>query len=379
MNAEATGRIFRDGAFVSGSLRAEDGLITSIEEAPLTNDAPFIVPGFIDLHVHGFGGCDPLDDLAGLSMALARAGTTGFQPTLFPAAPTQLGEHVSDVEAQRSACRGARCWGAHLEGPFVNPNSAGALPRGDLAEPSVDGLRAILGSSTGDGRGVRTMTLAPELPGSDQLIEELTRCGVRVSLGHSLASAEEAATGFRSGAVGATHLFNAMSAADHRDLGLSGMAIHERAVYAEIIGDLVHVGAGAFEFALRMHGPERLCLVSDALVGAGTGCDVFHSHGREHRIVDGAAYYPAGPERPRDQLAGSASCQHDMVQRLTQRGVVSLEDAITMAAWAPAKALGIEREVGHLEVGARADWLVLEPENLEIQSVVIAGEALPRD
>ncbi len=379
MSAHASGMVFESGRFRPAKITSANGLVDEIVDAEAKSDAPWIVPGFIDLHVHGYGGSGPISGLQKMSLALARAGTTAFQPTLFPRDPRGLGHDAFSTAANIPNCTGARALGIHLEGPFVNPLAAGALPKEDLAVPSVKSLPNILGPPSGDGRKVTTVTLAPELPGSADLIAELVRCGIRVSLGHSCANADEASAAIKAGAVGATHLFNAMTPVHHRDLGLSGVAMMERAVFAEIIGDLVHVGPRAFELALRVHGPESLCLVSDALVGAGTGCDVFHSHGREHRIVGGTAYYPAGGERSEDQLAGSASSQLDMVRGLTRAGVVSLEEAITMAALAPARALGIEGDSGHLAKGARADWLVLRRGDLQLLDVVVGGESIPLD
>src|SRR6185436_12204813 len=117
-------------------------------------ELPIVSPGFVDLHIHGFGGCDPLDDVAGMSLALARAGTTAFQPTLFPAEPGLLGSQADELWSRASQLplgNGARVVGLHLEGPFVNREAAGALPIEDLAQPSVAALQKILGPSTGSG------------------------------------------------------------------------------------------------------------------------------------------------------------------------------------------------------------------------------------
>lgn len=378
--SELRGRLLLDGRWIAGTLHFEGGTIAGIDMQPDAEDAgelPYVAPGLIDLHVHGFGGFDPIDELGNMASALARAGTTAFQPTMFPAAPALLGELCVRASKQARELSGgcARALGLHLEGPFVNPKSAGALPIEDLAVPSVDGLRAILGPAGGEGRGVSTVTLAPELPGSADLIRELVRCDVRVSLGHSLASFDEARVASRAGALGATHLFNAMAPLHHRELGLAGFALSDAALHAEIIGDLVHVGARAFELALKLRGPAGLCLVSDALRGAGTGCDVFHWHGREHHVRDGAAYYPGHEPK----LAGSALSQLEMVQRLVRRGVVSLADALTMASESPAKALGCWGERGCLSLGARADAIVLEPQTLELAGVYVSGERVRGD
>jgi N-acetylglucosamine-6-phosphate deacetylase len=375
------GRLLVDGALRPGALVLEGERIAAVELEGVADrpDLPVVAPGLIDLHIHGFGLCDPLDDLAGMAAGLARAGTTAFLPTLFPAQPGRLGAHCAALEAARAAlpAGGAAALGVHLEGPFVNPAAAGALPPEDLAAPSVEGLRAILGPATGDGRGVRNVTLAPELPGAAELVDELVRTGARVSLGHSRASAAEGRSAVRAGAVGVTHLYNAMTGVHHREMGLAGLALTEDLLYAEIIGDLVHVGREAFELALRARGPEGLCLVSDALAGAGTGCDRFHLHGRDHVIDAGTAYYPPGEGRPERQLAGSAMSQLEMVRRLTGQGVVTLAEALTMAATTPARALGLEGERGVLRAGARADLIVLEGRELRLSEVRIGGAALP--
>jgi N-acetylglucosamine-6-phosphate deacetylase len=196
---------------------------------------------------------------------------------------------------------------------------------------------------------------------------------VRVSLGHSRATCAEARAAAMAGAVGATHLFNAMPQLHHREVGLAGFALTDAALFAEIIGDLVHVGPEMFELALRARGPEGLCLVSDSLLGGGTGCERFASHGREHAIVDGTAYYPPGEASGAPKLAGSAMSQLEMVRRLVARGVVGLVEALTMASTSPARALGLERELGSLAPGLAADFVVLRGAALELERVVAGG------
>jgi N-acetylglucosamine-6-phosphate deacetylase len=362
--SEVRGRLLVDGRLRPGRLVVENGRIVSVdldaEGGGAPDDLPVVAPGLVDLHVHGYGGADPVRDLAGMAAALRAAGTTSFQPTLFPDAPARLGETAAVVWEGARALDGdaARVIGLHLEGPFVNPEAAGALPRDRLCAPSPSALREILGPATGDGRGIRTLTVAPELAGVPALLDELARAGVGVSLGHSRATAAEARTAARGRACGATHLFNAMRTFHHREAGLAGFALTGGVRWAEIIGDLCHVGPEAFELALAARGPRELCLVSDALPGAGTGCDVFHWCGRDHVVEDGAAWFETGTGSR--ALAGSATGQLDQVRRLVRAGVVSLEDALTMATEAPARALGMEDEIGRLVVGARADLIALD-------------------
>jgi N-acetylglucosamine-6-phosphate deacetylase len=366
------GRLLVEGELRGGALTIEGTRIARVELDERL-DGPVIAPGFVDLHLHGFGGCNPLVDLAGMARALARFGTTSFQPTLFPAEPTALGECCAALELAASKLpRGlARVVGIHLEGPFVNPEMAGALPKHDLHAPSVEGLRAILGPATGSGRMVRTLTVAPELAGAFDLIAECTKSGVRVSLGHSKSDAATARKAAKHGATGATHLFNAMGPIHHREIGLAGMALTDAALHAEIIGDLMHVGGDAIDLALKARTPRGLCLVSDALQGAGTGCDHFHANGRDHVIRDGAAYYPSAVAGDPPKLAGSALSQLEMVRRLVSRGFVSLADALTMASTTPADALGLA--CGRIAVGAPADLVVLSAQDLALEAVYVGG------
>ncbi|HED64331.1 MAG TPA: N-acetylglucosamine-6-phosphate deacetylase [Planctomycetes bacterium] len=392
------GRMLVDGELRVGRITLRAGRIGSVEleDTPphpeLAEDLPILAPGLIDLHVHGFRGADPVRDLPGMARALAAEGTTAFLPTLFPDDPARLGETAEEVwgEARRIRCSPAAGLfvdlpegetlrtndatlatplGLHLEGPFVNPLSAGSLPPERLVEPSPAALREILGSATGDGRGIRTMTLAPELPGALELVKELEASGVRVSLGHSRALSDQAVLAAKAGARGVTHLYNAMSGVHHREMGLAGFALTEDCLVAELIGDLVHVGPEAVDLALRARGPRGLAIVSDALAGAGTGCSTFESHGHTCREHAGAFWFD-DPEAPGGRrLAGAAASQLEAVRRLTRAGVLSVAEALTMASETPARALGIEDERGRLAAGLVADVLVLDA-NLGIIEVV---------
>ena len=169
--SERTGLLLLDGALVPGRVSFE-GRITALERLPsVANGAPVIAPGLIDLHVHGYAGRGPEDDLAGFVRALAAAGTTACLPTLFPDAPEPLGRLARSIWERREALGGgARVLGLHLEGPFVNPKRAGALPSERLHAPSPAALKALLGGARPEERGIRQVTVAPELPGAPELI-----------------------------------------------------------------------------------------------------------------------------------------------------------------------------------------------------------------
>ena len=377
--SELHGRLLIDGRLRPGRLRLADGRIASVDlDAGRTTSAhalPIIAPGLVDLHVHGFGGADPYGDLEGMARKLAARGTTAFLPTLFPRRSAEtFGREAREVWARaRAVTGGARALGLHLEGPFVNPGAVGGLPRDELAEPSPGALDAILGSATGDQHGVRAITIAPELAGACDLIGELARRGVRASLGHSLATAREASAGVAAGAVGATHLFNAMRPLHHREAGIAGVALTAEELAVEIIGDLVHVGPEAFRLALRARGPRGLCLISDSLSGPGADGHRFCSHGKDCVVEDGSAWFddPSAPEGRR--LTGTVLGQLDAVRRLVARGVLSAEEALTMAGETPARALGADGEYGVLRAGARADVIVLAGPGLDLERVLVGG------
>lgn len=378
---ERAGLLLLEGELVPGRVRIEGARLAAIERlSSVPAGAPILAPGLIDLHIHGYAGCDPDEDLAGMARALASAGTTAFLPTLFPDAPIPLGRRAERIWRRREDfAGGARVLGLHLEGPFVNPERAGGLPSERLHPPSPAALRELLGPGSPQARGIRQMTVAPELPGAPELIAELARLGVRVSLGHSAATAAEAALAAERGARGATHLFNAMgvSAAGgihHRAASLASFALAEDVLVAEIIGDLVHVGREAFRIALRARGALGLALVSDALEGARGPAVEFESHGRRCRVRDGAIWIvpedPAAPAR----LTGAEACQLEAVRRLVGAGVVGTAQALTLASESPARALGIQDEAGRLVEGARADLIALEPGSLALREVLVSGE-----
>jgi len=372
---ERRGRLLLDGHLVPGRVLFARGRVSVIELVDeLPENAPLISPGLVDLHVHGYAGHDPVEDLGGLARALAAAGTTAFLPTLFPDEPARLGAQAEAVWRRRAelGLLGQRVLGLHLEGPFVNPLRAGALPSDRLHAPSPAALRALLGSSTAEGRGIRQVTLAPELAGAGELVAELVRSGVRVSLGHSLASADDAAAASARGARGATHLYNAMGAIHHRQATLTSFALASDALVAEIIGDLVHVGPEAFRIALRARGAHGLALVSDALRGAGTAEAEFESHGRRCVVKDGAIWL-AGDGAPA-RLTGAEASQLEAVRRLHRAGVAEPAVLLSMACETPARALGLEHELGRLVPGARADLLVLDPRSLVAREILVGGE-----
>ncbi len=222
----------------------------------------------IDLHTHGIAGFDTRTTDPGAMLRIAEiqatAGVSEIVLSVYPAAPEVMRAQTAAVKAAM-ALQGAgheRIIGAHLEGPFLNPLMAGALDAGSFIRPGegvfremIEGLEDI----------VRIVTIAPEMDGAVRLIGQMARLGIRVNMGHSNATYAEAEAGFRAGARGVTHLFNAMRAFHHREPGISGFGLLNKDVYVEIIGDLVHLHPKSVELILRLKDAGKVMLVSDSV------------------------------------------------------------------------------------------------------------------
>ena len=356
------GRILTPLGFVDGTITfdaecridAIAGTPAALERARDTQ-GPLILPGFVDLHVHGGGGHDVMEggdaarQIAGLH---ARHGTTSMLATTMTAPMSDLEAAFAALTplfapmpagAQRSA-KAARILGVHLEGPYINPGKLGAQP--DYARP-LDGaeIRRLHALAP-----IKLITLAPEVAGNVDVIESLVAAGYRVQIGHSLASYEEVVSAIERGAGGFTHLYNAMSALHHREPGVVGAAL-AHATYSEIIPDLLHVHAGAIKVALRAI-PCLYC-VTDSTAAAGMP-DGDYKLGRQTvtkcmggvRLADGT-------------LAGSALTMDLAFRNLVDALGLSLADASRRVSTNAADYLGIE-DRGRLRKGAFADVVVLD-------------------
>jgi N-acetylglucosamine-6-phosphate deacetylase len=348
-----------DGVFVAGDIKVAEGRITALGVTG-GDGRGFAVPGFVDLQVNGFGGVDFLDaDAAGYRRAgdaLLQTGVTAYLPTLITSPEEQVLAAMREVPAGDAAR--PRILGMHLEGPFLSPNRLGtheASSRRD-ADPAL--LERLLEAGP-----VRMMTLAPELPGAEALIDHLLARGIVVSLGHTDASAADANAAFDRGAKSVTHLFNAMRPLLHRDPGIVGAALAREDVYVSIILDGIHLApetARAVWNAAR----GRMALVSDAIAAAPRAFGTSSLGELDLEVHEGAVRGPDGV------LAGSVLTMIEAVRNLHALGV-PLEDSVAAATEVPARVLG-DRELGRIDVGCPADVVVLN-DRIEIERVVVAG------
>jgi N-acetylglucosamine-6-phosphate deacetylase len=367
---EIAGQVLTPQGFVRGVLRHAQGRVVAVEGRPQSeaevrdSGLPIVLPGFVDLHVHGGGGRDTMEGGdAALAMARvhARHGTTSLLATTMTAPGDEIERALQGLAplVHERPAGSARVLGVHLEGPYISGRRLGAQP--DFARvASIDEVLALHAIAP-----LVLITLAPELPRHLELIVQLRARGFVVQIGHSDASYEQGLAALEAGASGFTHLFNAMSPLHQRAPGLVGAAL-AHAERAEIIPDLLHVHPGAIRAALRAI-PGLYC-VSDATAAAGMP-DGRYRLG-QHEVVRclGAVRLADGT------LAGSALTMDQAYRNLVGLGLTLAEASRRTATLA---AQHIDRgDRGVLAPGAWSDAVVLDRQ-LQLQQVFVEGEAVP--
>lgn len=355
------GNILRSDGWYRGHLRFDTHIQHVVGER-IAEPGPGarILPGFIDLHVHGGGGRDVMegaDAARVMARTHARHGTTSLLATTMTAPMKEIAGVFGSVRTVMDARRGgeARILGIHLEGPFLNPGRLGAQEdfsiRGDLG--AVLALHAVA--------PIRVLTVAAELEGHLDFVRGLVAEGVRVQLGHTLSSYEDARAALAAGASGFTHLFNAMTGLHHREPGAVGAAL-AHGDFAELIPDLIHVHPGAIRAALRCI--PRLYAVTDGTAASGMPDGEYRLGSRAVKKCDNGVRLPDGT------LAGSCLTMKDAFKNLISVGL-SLAEASRRCSQFPAEHLGIQ-DRGRIAPGAFADLLVLE-EDLTLRRVLVEG------
>jgi N-acetylglucosamine-6-phosphate deacetylase len=368
MTRSRTGRIVLEDRVVVGRLDfdqrivAVDGDAIADPGASTYDDLPWILPGFIDVHVHGGGGGDAMDGPDGvrtLAAAHLRHGTTTLLPTTLTAPWPEVTEALRGIAAVRAEADPTLpdLPGAHLEGPFISPDRLGAQPP-HAQRPTPEKLDDLLALDV-----VRVATVAPEIPAAHEAATRLARAGVRLSAGHTRADADTAdaflaAVAAAGGTAGATHLFNAMGGLEGRAPGTAGAVLASADAYAELICDGHHVARAAAMTALRAKG-RRLILITDAIRAAATDAREATLGGQPVRIEGGAARLVDGT------LAGSVLTMDRAVATLIAFGATWTEAAYA-AATAPARYLGLD-DRGALRPGLRADLAVLDPDGAVLE------------
>ncbi len=372
-------RVLTPAEELEGSVLVLDGRIAQVGGEPPAGVEPrrldlagnWLIPGFIDLHVHGGGGAQftsaSVEQCLKAARVHAEHGTTSLLATTVTAAPEQLAQAVRAIAraAEADDGSGAALLGCHLEGPFLNPKRCGAMDPAWMRRPDRDELGGLIDAGGGC---VKLVAVAPELPGALELVAFARDHGIIAAVGHSDATYEEANAAFDAGARHAIHLFNAMRPFHHREPGIVGAALERRGVSCELIADGHHVHPSALRLASAMKGTGGAALVTDAVEAAGMPDGSYRLGEAEIRVAGGRAVLA-----DRDSLAGSTLTMDAAVRGAVELIGVPLPDAVTMATATPAKVIGLQDQLGRIAPGYRADMTVLD-EGLGVRATIRRGE-----
>jgi N-acetylglucosamine-6-phosphate deacetylase len=371
--------ILPDGIRNGLEVVAAKGKITAIREQTeprlkevIDLQGNYLAPSFVDLHVHGASGRDTMEASTDAFRAIcdfhASGGTTSLLLTTATAPIDKLVEVLDAVRDCRSSSDAIA--GVHVEGPFISRTKCGAQRAEFIQDPSPTAVRQLLDYAD----VIKRVTIAPELPGALEAIEDFHEHKISVSGGHSDAWDEDARAGFDRGMHSVTHTFNCMSSTRRRGVyrvgGLLEFALSEPQISCELIADGHHVSATLMKMLYRAKGAAEICLVTDATAGAGLPDGSRFSLFSKDCIVEGGVCLLAD----HSALAGSASRMIDLVRTMVRDVDVALHEAIAMATANPARAIGLATK-GRLAVGADADLVVLSPE-LEVMRTFARGEQI---
>lgn len=370
-------RLWGNGRLVeSPMVSVNDGRIVSIESrsasaAPIDitiKDFPgaTLAPAFLDVHIHGAAGHDVMEAtpeaVSTIGRFLASRGTGSFLATTVSApldATLRSLDGLSKIIAHKPSQGHAKPIGIHLEGPFLSHAKRGVHPPDKLLMPDIGAFDRMFEAAQGY---VRLITLAPELPGAAELAAHATSRGVRVSVGHSDATAAETRRAIAAGATSATHTYNAMRALDHREPGILGVVLTTDEVYAELICDGIHNAREMVRLWWRAKGPQRAILITDAMSATGMPEGEYQLGGFAVQVAEGKAMLNG-------VLAGSVLTLDRALVNFLEFTGATVEQGLRLMTANPAAMIG-NTEAGSLSVGAPADFVAVDSSGRLIGSVV---------
>jgi N-acetylglucosamine-6-phosphate deacetylase len=366
-------------------LSLEDGRITGIQslrqpdhdriEATHRFPGATLVPSFIDIHIHGCAGHDVMEAtpqaLDAIGAYLASRGVGAYLPTTVTSTRDETLRSLSGLATEikrrrQDAPGGATPLGIHLEGPFLSHRKRGVHTAALIETPSVPLFERFWQAAEGH---IQLMTIAPELPGAEELIAHATKQGVRCSLGHSDATVCEAQAGFHAGARSATHTFNAMRALDHREPGIAAFVLDQSALFAEIICDGIHVDPMMVRLYFKAKGEDRIILVTDGMSATGMPDGTYMLGDMEVEVHDGRC-------TSNGTLAGSVLTLDRSIRNFMEFTGAGLNTAIIAATRNPAQLMGIDDSWGSLDIRRTANITVLSPASEVIQTFLAGSPSI---
>lgn len=354
-------------------IRIENGKIAEIAESLCGDEktdmtGKYILPGFVDTHIHGAYGeriNDTTDYLSRFSAFEATQGVTSVAITTDSSSYEDLLEqmHIA-VEASKRK-NGTRIAAVHAEGPFLNSKFKGAMNEKNIILPDKDKLCGLIEAGCGL---LKIMTVAPETCGCIEFIKYAVEKGIKISMGHTDATFDEANEAIKAGASRLTHTFNAMRPINHREPGVLVASLLNKDVMCEVICDYVHLHPATIQMIYNLKGADGICMVSDSGTAAGIDITEFEVNGTKRYVKDKVVRLENGT------IAGSAMTLADGVRHLIRDGI-PMENVAKMASYNPAKEIGLDSEIGSITVGKRADLAVLD-EAYNVVYTFVDGECV---
>jgi N-acetylglucosamine-6-phosphate deacetylase len=358
-----------------GDVFLEDGKIKEVA-ASIKNEADIhvnatgkgwiLVPGFIDIHIHGASGFDVMDGtqkaLNGLASALPREGTTSFLATTMTQTEDSIGNALKNASLFNADTTQAEMLGIHLEGPFISAKRAGAQPIEHIISPSISLFEKWQNLS---GNRIKLVTVAPEVDHGLAFIEEVTANNVVASLGHTNATYEVVSEAVKAGATHVTHLYNQMSPFHHREPGVVGAALLEKPLTVELIVDFIHSAPKSVDLAYRQKGASGVILITDAMRAKGLAPGIYDLGGQDVEVTKNDARLVAGT------LAGSILTMENAAKNMKAATDCTLSELVAMTSTNAATQLGLSNK-GAIESGKDADLTIID-EDWNVQMTICNG------
>ena len=362
------------GVLQEHELVMADGRIEALQRAGaksgnfLNARGLWVAPGLVDIHIHGAMGHDVMDAtpeaLRTVANYLAQHGVTSWLPTTMSASREAIDAAIANVSSCPQPLNGAQHLGVHVEGPYLCERYRGAQAQEALRPPDPAEYGDWLSNDA-----VRLITLAPELPGAGNLIKAGRRRGIEFAIGHSGADYETVLATADRGLRQATHTFNGMASLHHRRPGTLGAVLDDERIFAQLIGDGLHVHPAMVRLLLRAKGRDRMLLISDSMRATGLGDGDFDLGGQAVTVQQGMARTQDGA------LAGSTVTLDEILRRVMQFTRLTIEQVLPLASAVPAAAMNMQGRKGVLQPGADADVILLDDE-ARVQLTVVAGRVV---
>lgn len=361
------GGIIINGRIIEKIIEKED--LSRYKELEFINaENNLIIPGLIDIHIHGSGGWTVSSEderqIKGMCKYLPSIGVTSFQPTLGGEDVESIKKYLNTIGSViKGYYEGAKILGIHMEGPFLNPEKKGVFLVRNLLKPSVELMKSFIEES---GNNIIHVTVAPELDGAEELIKYLTCNGILVAGGHTNGTIEETKKGIQWGISLSNHTCNAQRSIHHREPGALGGYLLDDNVYCELICDFIHVHPDMLKLILKIKSPEKICMISDSIVASGLRPGKYDFSGREIIIDEESSRLSDGT------IAGSTKNLLYGFKNMAYLGY-SIEDVIKMSSSLPAKLSNVYDEKGSIEEGKDADFVILD-DNFNVHMTYVEGK-----